>query len=146
MSKGPERHKREAKEKFRAHRVNCFTTITPSGANTGLRRRAPITPKWGRSLDKKPKDLLDALAEEMTECDCNGGDMSRHEYRYFNASFNYVTKDGKPADGLTPDEVRKYTRQDYESLERLNAGDWCYLGIRRKKTLSGYSNHLPPPS
>jgi hypothetical protein len=76
----------------------------------------------------------------MTECDCNGGDMGRHEYRYFNASFNYVTKDGNPADGLTPEEIRKYTWQDYERLERLNAGDWCYLGIRASADIQTLSS------
>jgi hypothetical protein len=63
------------------------------------------------------------------ECDCHGGDMARGEYRYFNPSFNYVDKAGKPTDGLTPEEVRKYTRKDYERMERLNRGDWCYIGI-----------------
>jgi hypothetical protein len=63
------------------------------------------------------------------ECDCNGGDMERGDYRYFNPSFNYVDKNGKPKDGLTPEEVCKYTRQDYERMERLNRGDWCFIGI-----------------
>jgi hypothetical protein len=64
------------------------------------------------------------------ECDCHGGDMGRNEFRYFNPSFNYVTKDGKPESGLTPEDVRKYTRQDYERMESANRGDWCFIGIR----------------
>ena len=75
-------------------------------------------------------DTIVALQDEATECDCSGGDMGRHEFRYFNPSFNYVTKEGKPDDNLTPDDVRKYTRQDYERMEQLNAGSWCYIGIR----------------
>jgi hypothetical protein len=64
-------------------------------------------------------------------CDCGEhGDMRRHEYRYFNPSFNYVDKHGKLTDGNTPEEVRKYVRQDYERMESLNAGHWCYIGIR----------------
>jgi hypothetical protein len=75
-------------------------------------------------------DLLGSLADEVVECDCNErGNMERGQYRYFNPSFNYVDKNGKPTDGLTPEEVRKYTRQDYERLERLNSGDWCFIGI-----------------
>jgi len=72
-------------------------------------------------------DSLDAIAE----CDCGErGDMERNEYRYFNPSFNYVDKDGKAKPENTPEEVQKYTRQDYERMESLNAGQWCYLGIR----------------
>jgi len=68
---------------------------------------------------------------ELAECDCSrGGHWNRREYRYFNSSFNYVTKDGKPADGLTPEDVRKYVRQDYERMESLNAGYWGFIGIR----------------
>jgi len=70
------------------------------------------------------------LEKHAGDCDCHGGDLGRNEYRYFNPSFNYVRKDGKPADGLTADEVRKYVRQDYDRMESLNAGDWCYIGIR----------------
>ena len=74
---------------------------------------------------------LGQLASEITDCDCGErGDMGRHEYRYFNPSFNYVDKHGKLADGNTAEEVRKYVRQDYERMESLNRGDWCYIGIR----------------
>jgi hypothetical protein len=74
---------------------------------------------------------LGELADEVTECDCGEtGDMERNEYRYFNPSFNYVTKDDKLAEGLTDEEVRKYVRQDYERMQSLNRGDWCFIGIR----------------
>ncbi len=76
-------------------------------------------------------DVVGELIDSVDECDCGErGDMARHEFRYFNPSFNYVDKNGNPSDGLTPEDVRKYTRQDYERMERLNAGDWCYIGIR----------------
>jgi hypothetical protein len=74
---------------------------------------------------------LGELADEVIECDCDErGDMQRNEYRYFNPSFNYVTKDGKLEEGLTDEEVRKYVRQDYERMQSLNRGDWCFIDIR----------------
>ena len=74
---------------------------------------------------------LNELVDQVAECDCGErGDMQRNEYRYFNPSFNYITKDDKPADGLTDEEVRKYVKSDYERLESLNRGDWCFIGIR----------------
>ena len=79
-------------------------------------------------------DCVASLRDNPDECDCDErGDMGRHEYRFFNPSFNYFdAKKGKdqPADGLTPEEVRKYVRQDYERMESLNAGHWQYIGIR----------------
>jgi hypothetical protein len=76
-------------------------------------------------------NIVDELQTYAQECDCGGhGDMGRHEYRYFNPSFNYVDEHGEPANGNTPEEIRKYVRQDYDRMESLNAGHWCYLGIR----------------
>ena len=72
-------------------------------------------------------DILTGLQDESMECDCSGGDMERGEYRYFNPSFNYVDKSGKATD--EPENVRKYTRQDYERMESLNRGSWCHIGI-----------------
>ena len=40
-----------------------------------------------------------------------------------------IDKHGKALPGNTAEDVRKYTRQDYERMERLNRGDWCYIGI-----------------
>jgi hypothetical protein len=82
------------------------------------------------------KDALDAaydavseLIDSIDECDCGfSGHWNNREYRYFNPSFNYVKKAGTPLD-LTAEEVREYTRQDYERMERLNRGDWCFIGI-----------------
>ena|SRR5437016_1875033 len=75
-------------------------------------------------------DTIGELIDSVGECDCGErGDMARHEFRYFNPSFNYVDKNGNPSDGLTSEEVRKYTRQDYERMESLNRGDWCFIGI-----------------
>jgi len=67
--------------------------------------------------------LIADTQSEAQECDCSGGDMERNEYRYFNPCWeNYK--------GESPADIRKYVRQDYERMERLNRGDWVYLGIR----------------
>jgi hypothetical protein len=72
-------------------------------------------------------ELLDAVSE----CDCGKrGDMERNQYRYFNPSLNYIDKYGRALPENTPDEVRKYVRQDYERMENLNKGLWSFLGIR----------------
>ncbi len=89
----------------------------------------PQSTEW-ESLDESI-DALIALQDELAECNCDErGDMERGQYRYFNPSFNYVTKTDDPADGLTSEDVRNYVRQDYERMERLNRGDWCFIGIR----------------
>lgn len=76
-------------------------------------------------------ETLESLARDLTECDCGErGDMRRSEYRYFNPSFNYVDKHGHALPENTPEEVRKYVRQDYERMEDLHRGDWCFIGIR----------------
>jgi hypothetical protein len=73
---------------------------------------------------------------ELAECDCcEHGDMGRGEYRYFNPSFNYVDEDGHLGADYKDDpngaaEVRKCVRQDYERMESLNRGHWCFIGIR----------------
>lgn len=68
---------------------------------------------------------------ERGGCDCGErGDMGRNEYRYFNPSFNYVDKADNPQHGLIAQNVHKYVRQDYERMESLAAGNWCYIGIQ----------------
>jgi hypothetical protein len=70
------------------------------------------------------QDLLIEKQDELQECDCDErGDMGRGELRYFNGCVeNYK--------GETPEDIRKYVRQDYERMERLQRGDWCYMGVR----------------
>jgi hypothetical protein len=48
--------------------------------------------------------------------------MARDEYQYFNPSANYK--------GETPENMRKYVLRDYERMESLNRGDWCFMGVR----------------
>ena len=81
----------------------------------------PESTEW-EPLDESI-DALVALQDEAMECDCNGGDMCRNELQYFNGPVeNYK--------GDSPENIRKYIRQDYERMEKLNRGDWCFLGIR----------------
>ena len=70
------------------------------------------------------QDLLIEKQDELQECDCDErGDAERGEFRYFNGCVeNYK--------GESPADIRKYVRQDYERMERLNRGDWCFVGIR----------------
>jgi hypothetical protein len=127
----------------RAHAQDCASLESNHGpAVNQLERIVTHLNKWRLDAGNDPEstdwdtldeslDALVSLQDELMECDCGfSGYWHSREYRYFNPSFNYVGKDGKPADGLTPEEVRNYTRQDYERMERLNRGDWCYIGIR----------------
>jgi len=81
-----------------------------------------------QSLEDAQTILIDTQ-DELQECDCNGGDMERNEYRYFNG--NVENYKGEP-----PEDIRKYVRQDYERMERLQHGDWCYIGIRAEATIT----------
>lgn len=67
---------------------------------------------------------------ERDGCDCGArGDAERGEFRYFNGCVeNYK--------GESPEDIRKYVRQDYERMERLQHGDWCYIGIRAEATIT----------
>lgn len=75
-------------------------------------------------------DKLGELTEEVTACDCGErGNMGRNEYRYFNGPIeNYK--------GESPEDIRKYVRQDYERMESLNRGDWWYIGIRAEAKIA----------
>ena len=116
----------------RAHAEDCasIVPVNPEGIRILISARAFVAETQSRLPDAESQDwqdledayyLLDSLTE-TPECDCGGhGDMERNQYRYFNPSDNYK---GEPAE-----DVRKYTRQDYERMERLNAGNWCFIGI-----------------
>lgn len=84
--------------------------------------------EWYDDGDTFIHDFLEG-DEELCLGSCRGS-WNRREYRYFNPSFNYVDKAGKPTEGNSADDVIKYTRQDFERMESLNADQWCYIGIR----------------
>lgn len=56
------------------------------------------------------------------------GDMRRNEYRYFNPGQDYAD--------CSPEDRQKYIQSDYERSERLNAGDWCYMGCYAEAVVS----------
>lgn len=69
-------------------------------------------------------ELLIELQDALAECTC-GNESDRwnsREYRFFNTSGNYT---GEPAS-----DVIKYTIQDYERMESLNAGNWGFIGVQ----------------
>lgn len=98
------------------------------------------TDNWKAHAELEFADLDDAQAI-LSECqdeiqdtanDCTCGnesdDWNGREYRYFNPSGNYKDE--------TPENTAKYVRQDYERMEALNRGDFCFIGIRAEAQYS----------
>jgi hypothetical protein len=81
------------------------------------------------SIDRAHRIDCDINTGKGELCDCGDERKPRRELRYFNPSFNYVNKNGFPVAELTPEDVRKYTLQDYERMEGLNAGNWNFMGV-----------------
>jgi len=83
-------------------------------------------PLW---LEASLQESCDAI-RELAECDCSSsGHWDSREYRYFNPNHqNYK--------GLPEAEIRKYCRQDFDRMESLNAGNWCYIGIRAEAEIA----------
>lgn len=119
----------------RKHTKECYSNIPPSDVISQLKRtmyyldhieveesEKIFNPNW---ID----DYSDAInilcekTEELTECNCDeSGYWSHGELQYFNPNFeNY--------DGCTDAEIREYCWQDYERMESLNNGSWCFIGI-----------------
>jgi len=68
-------------------------------------------------------DAMDVV-RELAECDCGErGDRGRHEYRYFNPYEHWAKND-------TETDKRACARSQYERMESLHAGNWCFMGIR----------------
>ena len=86
------------------------------------------------NLDDAQNILIEAQ-DDLQQCDCGRGEWHRNEYRYFNPSSNYQ--------GETPENTIKYVRQDYERMESLNRGDWCFVGIRADATYSTGNQYAP---
>jgi hypothetical protein len=120
----------------RKHATDC-TVNTPHTEAIAILENAykhlsesPYVEEFVDSVDEA-LSILESAKDDVEDCDCGGhGDMERNEYRYFNPSFNYIDANGKPEKGETPETVRKYTLQDYERMESLNRGNWCFIGIR----------------
>jgi len=70
------------------------------------------------------EQLLTDLKEGLDDCSCDeSSGWSPRELRYFNPPVeNYK---GEPHA-----DIVKYILQDYDRMESLNAGNWCFIGIR----------------
>lgn len=102
----------------RAHSEDC-ASVTYDGTRPDLPHAEDCTYRTGHAA---PCDC--DKDSEQPDCDCTqNGRWSSREYRYFNGCVeNYK--------GESPEDIRKYVRQDYERMESLNSGQWCYIGIR----------------
>jgi hypothetical protein len=132
----------------RAHSTDCASVVPGSKAAQTFLEHARGTVAELQALEPSVETLewealedaynvLDGLVDEVVECDCGErGDMGRHEFRYFNPSFNYLRADGSLQEGHTAEEVRKYVAQDYARMESLNRGDWSYIGIKAEAEIS----------
>jgi hypothetical protein len=138
----------------RAHAEDCASVVpfSEEGQRTLVNARAYIAEEQSKLPDADSREwqdfedaysILDGLTE-TPECDCSV--ILHREYRYFNPSFNYVDKTGKPTDGLTPEDVRKYVRQDYERMESLNRGSWCFVGVRADAEIAIVENVVSGPA
>jgi hypothetical protein len=69
-------------------------------------------------------DVLSGVQDSLVECNCDEhGDMERNQYRYFNPNHQNYT-------GEFQADIIKYCLQDYARMESLDAGDFCFIGIR----------------
>lgn len=63
----------------------------------------------------------DDIPDDVRECDC--GNIGSRQLPYFNPpDDNYK--------GESDADIRKYCLQDYQRMESLNNGNWCFIGIR----------------
>jgi hypothetical protein len=117
----------------RRHSEDC-ASIVPDAENTkeklnriadhinSLRTDSELDTPEDIALNEAMAQVID-FAEQATECDCGGIALERHSYEYFNPCWeNYK--------GESDADIRKYCRQDYDRMESLNAGNWCFIGMR----------------
>ena len=123
----------------RAHDLDCIANTGYASPDTecrncGLAQKQHET-VWFETVPQLRCFVAEDMHDEQetftpVDCDCGRGEWNHREYRYFNPSPNYVNDRGDLVEGNTADEVRKYVRQDYERMESLSRGDWCFVGIR----------------
>src|SRR5258708_7906010 len=121
----------EAKEKLERIASHVYTIRIELGKTFGDRfSEQDKVAEWEALAEEE--DMLSSLAEELTECDCNfSGHWNAREYRYFNPNY-------KNYEGLPEEDIRKYCRQDFDRMESLNSGQWCYIGIRAEACIATY--------
>ena len=71
------------------------------------------------SLDNAYNEVGELL-DTVDECDCSGY-WDKRTYRYFNPATTEKNN--------TPEENRANALADYARMEKLNSGDFCYIGI-----------------
>jgi hypothetical protein len=85
----------------------------------------------------------DSLTEP--ECNCSGGDIERNEYQYFNpGTVEPFNKDAEWMRAIPEADKQEHWRaamrenavKDYERMESLNRGNWCYIGIRAEAEIA----------
>jgi len=127
----------------RTHSLDCKSINT-------IREDYLYTHDWDSELPRRCTycDMTETEALEKPcpeydfgdDCDCNGGDMGRGEYRYFNPAF--VSEMSAHDSEYSDKENRKMARQVYDRMERLHRGDWYYFGIWAEAEVQTGSNVL----
>lgn len=88
------------------------------------------TPKTEFAIDRE--HTLDCPAQVYDgelPCDCgNTGDRERGEYQYFNPGSVELYRSGDKDAWRTA--MRENAKRDYERMESLERGDFCFIGIR----------------
>ena len=96
--------------------------------------------RWVTNAEEAYETIRD-MGENAGECDCHGGDTGRGEFRYFNPGTVEPFKPDAtwiPATITNAADRKAYwhkamlenAKKDYERMESLNAGNWCFVGIR----------------
>jgi hypothetical protein len=78
--------------------------------------------------------MLGAYTDKYENHAIKRHNIGRHEYKYFVPGMTYQDHwDGLHKMGYSKGNcdtlARQYNQQDYQRMERLNRGDWCYMGI-----------------
>ena len=119
------------------HTVSSCPASIPMPEGRGFLRGALMTKKQSkRILSVTVKRMIDADGDTSWMGEYSNtpktdyaidrqelGDQGRNEFRYFNGPVeNYK--------GESPENIRKYIRQDYDRMQALQRGDFYFLGIR----------------
>ena len=140
----------------RAHDLDCpqQTFNEPTDAKDAIQHAMDhlTAHTYGKLTERETIDAMDANdiligAQNELEEDCScgsGGNWNNREYRYFNpgsvepfkadASWIPATENDKRAYWLKT--MRENARQDYERMESLSSGQFCFIGIRADAELN----------
>ena len=128
----------------RAHYSDCATQHTEE--STAILNRAmqhlgnnPSTSPQDKQDLSDALDVLSTAQDESYECDCNLS-WDRRTYRYFNpgsvepfdARASWIPADVTDKHAYWERAMHENAILDYDRMERLNAGDWAFIGIDAK--------------